>query len=148
MALACGPRPAGREGGALASALLGCRAISARLRARRKLGRGEKKGAGPRTGESWAGAGGKEGVGPGRGEFGLEGKESWAGPPGRGWAELVWGFGLDWFFSFSSSISFPFLFLIQTKLNLFEFKFEFELNHTQSNKIMHQHECANMLALK
>ena len=52
--------------------------------------------------------------------------------------------GLVWFL-----VSFPlflFYFLFQTPLNLFEFKFKFEFNpNTQTNKLMHQHECNNKI---
>ena len=61
-----------------------------------------------------------------------------------GWAQAGLGLGLPFLF-----LIFSLLFLFQTSHYLFEFKFEFEFNSsTQTNKIMLQHECTNMLALK
>ena len=74
---------------------------------------------------------------------------SWAAGEGKRVCGLGWcgfwvamGLGLSFVLGFLS-IS-PFLFLIQTITQLGEFKFKFEFTtSTQTNKLMHQHECNN-----
>ena len=74
---------------------------------------------------------------------------SWAAGEGKKVCGLGWcgfwvamGLGLSFVLGFLS-IS-PFLFLIQTITQLGEFKFKFEFTtSTQTNKLMHQHECNN-----
>ena len=84
-------------------------------------------------------------VGPLAGLPGLR----WAAGKGKRVCGLGWcgfwvamGLGLSFVLGFLS-IS-PFLFLIQTITQLGEFKFKFEFTtSTQTNKLMHQHECNN-----
>ena len=103
----------------------------------------------------WSGHAGRVGLLTGRAEG--EKEVSWArvvgpagllvgpsgerGKRGAGWAGLT---GLETGFG----SSFLFLSSFSNKLKPFEFKFEFEFKPHPINKIMHQHECTNILALK
>ena len=109
---------------------------------------------------------GDQPAGPGERVSGEKEKEKgiWAVGAGLGQGEWCWavawglgrsggslgrtGFGL--FFRFLGLVSFLFFSLLfQTQLELNEFKHKFDFNpSTQTNKPMHQHECANKLALK
>ena len=104
--------------------------------------RGEREGAGRGVGRAvterdWAERGwaAERAQGKGRREWATGLMMDWAGLVGLGWVS---------FFSFLFATS------LQFKPNkLIEFKLEFEFNpNTQTNKIMHQHECTNKFALK
>ena len=90
---------------------------------------------GPRKGESGRIAGwARVGKGEALGQAGFQ--------AGLGFLWVAMGLGLSFVLGFLS-IS-PFLFLIQTITQLGEFKFNFEFTtSTQTNKLMHQHECNN-----
>ena len=90
------------------------------------LGRGKEGESGP----GWA----RVGKGEALGQAGFQ--------AGLGFLWVAMGLGLSFVLGFLS-IS-PFLFLIQTITQLGEFKFNFEFTtSTQTNKLMHQHECNN-----